>query len=243
MERVPEVRTRYIDGLVYATSHSGGRSQNEDDFLVMPWDGGWVLAVADGLGGHRAGDVASRCAIKTLADCLQGQTDRDPVALLREIYGLIHKSIKRYAQGERAGMGTTLVTVCVQGHFATIASTGDSRAYIVRDRVTYRTRDHSVVQGFVENGVLTENEARRHPMRNLLTAALGIDLIVEVETLSLISGDTILLASDGFYEFISEEQMVSFLHSKNLSESGEGLFQKVLQETTDNVTLILYRVP
>jgi len=108
--------------------------------------------------------------------------------------------------------------------------------------VTYRTRDHSVVQGFVENGVLTENEARNHPMRNLLTAALGIDLIVDVETLSLVPGDTILLASDGFYEFISEEQIISFLHSKDLSEGGEELLQEALQETTDNVTFIVYRV-
>lgn len=244
MEIREGIKVQTIGGLLYAISHPGGRDHNEDDFLAMSLEDAWLLAVADGLGGHRAGEIASHCAIRTLQvffsqRCMEGDIQK----CLRAAHRQAHEEINSRSIGEWAGMGTTLVTVYVTDRRAIIAHTGDSRAYIIREGVTFRTLDHSVVQGLINEGILTEEEARAHPMRNLLTAALGIDFRVDVDTIPLKRGDMVLLASDGFFECISDDRMVQVLRSGTFPENGEVLLQEALVATTDNATLVLYRVP
>jgi serine/threonine protein phosphatase PrpC len=243
MSEKEEIRRQCIEDRVYAVSHPGGREYNEDDFLVTRWDHGWLLAVADGLGGHRAGEIASQCAIQSLAASISHLGGHPSEDLLRGMFLTAHEAIRSRAQGEWAGMGTTLVTAYISGSAAIFAHTGDSRAYVIRDRVIFHTRDHSVVQDLIDGGILTEEEAHHHPMKNMLTAALGIDFSVNVEKVALISGDLILCASDGFYEFIPEKHMVQMLRTLPFPDSGETLLQKALEETTDNVTFVMYRVP
>ncbi|MDD1677600.1 MAG: protein phosphatase 2C domain-containing protein [Methanomicrobiales archaeon] len=243
MSERSEIRRGCVEDRIYAVSHPGGRERNEDDFLVTSWDQGWILAVADGLGGHRAGEVASRCAIRSLAVSLPWDYSHPKEEMLRQVFAYAHEEIRSRGQGEWAGMGTTLVAACLTGRTAIVAHTGDSRAYVIRDKVIYRTRDHSVVQGLVDGGVLTEEEARQHPLKNMLTAALGIDFQVDVESVTLRGGDFVLLSSDGFHEFITKDRLVYVLRNQPFPESGEILLQEVLDKTTDNVTLVLYRVP
>ncbi|MDD1675651.1 MAG: protein phosphatase 2C domain-containing protein [Methanomicrobiales archaeon] len=243
MEEEKGIRRQKIDNHLYAVSHPGGRDQNEDDFLAMVADGGWIIAVADGLGGHRAGEIASRCAIRTLTGTFSHDTGTGIDTRLRDAFRDAHEVIRNHARGEWLGMGTTLVAVHIGGSVATIANTGDSRAYVIRNGVMYRTRDHSVVRDLIDSGVITDEEARGHPMRNLLTAALGIDVRIDVDTITLEEGDIILLATDGFYDFISEEQMVQMLRHIPFPDNVEALLREVLPVTTDNVTLVLFQFP
>ncbi len=238
-----EIRTQRMEDRVYAVSHPGGRDHNEDDFLATRWDHGWILAVADGLGGHRAGEVASHCAIRSLVSSLSMFEKKPSEDLLRGMFQRAHDAIRERAKGSWAGMGTTLVAACITGREAIIAHTGDSRAYVIRDRILFRTQDHSVVQDLIDGGILTEEEARHHPMRNMLTAALGIDFSVRAETIGLVSGDLVLCASDGFYEYVSEADLVHALRTVPFSECGEVLLAQALEHTTDNVTFVLYRAP
>jgi Serine/threonine protein phosphatase len=220
----------------------GGRDHNEDDFLATRYDHGWILAVADGLGGHRAGEVASACAIQSLIanlPLLEGDRTED---LFRHLFQEVHEAIRSRAQGDRAGMGTTLVTACITDSSAIVAHTGDSRAYLIRDRILFRTRDHSVVQDLIESGILTEEEACHHPMKNMLTAALGLDFTVDLDTVPLQDGDMLLCASDGFYEYVPEKDLVHTLRTVPFPACGDLLLEKALEETTDNVTFVIYRV-
>ncbi len=243
MSEREEIRRQYIQDRIFAVSHPGGRPHNEDDFLATQWDQGWLLAVADGLGGHRAGEVASQCAIQSLVDSFSRLEGEPSESSFRILFHAVHDAIRSRAVGAWAGMGTTLVTAYISGSSAIIAHTGDSRAYVIRDRILFRTRDHSVVQDLLDSGILTEEEAFRHPMKNMLTAALGIDFSVNTEKVSLMSGDIILCASDGFYDVIPEKTLVHTLRTVPLPDSGEDLLQEALKESTDNVTFIVYRVP
>jgi serine/threonine protein phosphatase PrpC len=243
MSEGEEIRRQYIEGRVYAVSHPGAREHNEDDFLATRWDNDWILAVADGLGGHRAGEVASRCAIRSLVASLSQMESHPSEDLVRRMFQVAHDAIRQKAEGAWVGMGTTLVTAWISGFAALFAHTGDSRAYVIRNRILFHTRDHSVVQDLVDAGVLTEEETRRHPMRNMLTAALGIDLSVRVETFTLADGDTVLCASDGFYDAITEKQLVDTLLTIPFPDCGDVLLRQALEETTDNVTFVIYRVP
>jgi serine/threonine protein phosphatase PrpC len=243
MSEGEEIRRQKIEDQVYAVSHPGGREHNEDHFLATRWDHGWILAVADGLGGHRAGEVASRCAIESLVASLSRMEGQPTEALFRRWFQEAHEAIRLKAEGPWTGMGTTLVAAGIAGSAALFAHTGDSRAYVIRDRILFHTRDHSVVQDLIDGGILTEEEAHRHPMKNMLTAALGIDFSVTVEKFFLASGDTVLCASDGFYDFISEKQLVDTLHTVPFPDCGEVLLHQALEETTDNVTFVIYRVP
>jgi serine/threonine protein phosphatase PrpC len=164
MSETDEIRRLGIDQRVYAVSHPGGRERNEDSYLAKKWNSGWIFAVADGLGGHRAGEIASRCAIQSLLTSFSHQEGFPTKGLLRRAFEEAHENIRSRAKGNWEGMGTTLVTACVTDMTAIFANTGDSRAYVIRDKVIYRTRDHSVVQDLVAGGALTEEQARLHPM-------------------------------------------------------------------------------
>ncbi len=243
MSEQDEIRIQTIEGRVFAASHPGGRDHNEDDFLATRWDGGWLLAVADGLGGHRAGEIASRCAIQSLVNSLP-LLEQDPTEeVLRGIFHHAHDTIRSRAQGIWEGMGTTLVAACISGRSAIIAHTGDSRAYVIRDRILFRTHDHSVVQDLIDGGILSEETSRRHPMKHMLTAALGIDFSVSAETVGLLSGDLVLCASDGFYDCIPEKTLLYVLHTVQFPDCGKVLLEEALAETTDNVTFVLYQAP
>ncbi|GIU97712.1 MAG: hypothetical protein KatS3mg013_1515 [Actinomycetota bacterium] len=185
------------------------RSGNEDAFLVEPP----LFAVADGMGGHRGGEVASRLALETL-DALQRRGVGTLADRVREANRVV---FERSVRDRRvAGMGTTLTAAEIEGGTARLVHVGDSRAYLLRAGAMRRlTRDHTLVDQMVRAGEITEAEAEVHPHRNVLTRAVGTepDVAVDETELGLLDGDRLLLCSDGLTGMVPEVQIRAILEA------------------------------
>jgi protein phosphatase len=195
------------------------REKNEDSHAEYPLpDGSVLLIVADGMGGHGHGDVASQIAIRVIGEVFQGTTSTDPRERLHQ--GFITANQQIIAEAERiggAGMGTTCVAVYVTGDQAWVAHIGDSRIYHVREgQVVWRTTDHTRVQKMVEMGLLAAAAAKDHPDANVVTRALGyaqladgtvIEPELRMEPLQLVPGDSLVLCSDGLYDDIDDHEI------------------------------------
>lgn len=196
-----------------ATDAGKVRTSNEDALLA---DTG-LFAVADGMGGHNAGEVASALAITTLRGALRnGVTGHDHLRdLIQQANSIIYTA--SLDDSTQRGMGTTLtVAAVVQGqpNLMLVANVGDSRTYLLRgDRLTRVTQDHSYVQELVNEGVISPDDARTHPRRNIVTRALGIDrnVTVDIAPLPVESGDRLLLCSDGLVDEVDDEEIAGAL--------------------------------
>ncbi|GHA54955.1 serine/threonine protein phosphatase [Photobacterium aphoticum] len=231
----------------YAQSHPGKvRAYNEDAFLDCPDAGVWV--VADGMGGHQAGDVASQM----LVDIVQQHIRTVPssmisVELLRKALLDANRQIfeysERYLEGET--VGTTAVVLFVKDGEYHCLWVGDSRMYMLRQQLlTQRSRDHSQVMEMVEQGLIAFEEAENHPMANVITRAIGVNEEVEVDHVSgpLMLGDHFLLCSDGLTKELSDQHLAHCLQANSLSDSGLALMHSALvRGASDNVTCILVR--
>lgn len=229
------------------------RTQNEDAYLAVPEAG--AFAVADGLGGHAAGEVASRLAVRVLADHV-GPTgpDRSPEVARKTLLAALRESnrvILEEAGRDPAlrGMGTTLTALLLADDRAwAIGHVGDSRAYRLRGGSLERlTRDHTVVQQLVERGRLTEEQARVHPRSSVLTRALGIEREVEAELYDgrARAGDRFLLCSDGLTAMVPEDRIQELLEEAgDPSEVADRLVGAANQAGgADNITVLVLDVP
>lgn len=203
-----------------ASSDTGTlRVQNEDSFLAQEK----IFVVADGMGGHNAGEVASAMAIKMLADA-QANGIADAGQLAKIIEQINHSIFQAAAnQTDQRGMGTTLAVLALTPNETTkevsaaVANIGDSRTYLFRnDEFRQVSVDHSYVQDLVSEGLITREEARTHARRNIVTRALGIEPIVAVDTwtLPLIAGDRYVLCSDGLVDEVSDEAIEKCVKQK-----------------------------
>ena len=200
------------------------RSSNEDAWGVFP-DLQFFI-VADGMGGHAAGEVASRLAVDTMRDFIEmsvqpaeitwpAEVDRDlpfPVKRLVAAGKLANEKIHQASRSntKHTGMGTTMVSVLIDGDSAYVAHTGDSRAYLIRNgKIDQLTQDHSLVNDYISQGLLKTEDAGQHPLKHVITRALGSSVRVEVDvkTVPLRHGDTVLLCSDGLSNLLTEEEM------------------------------------
>jgi protein phosphatase len=184
------------------------RQGNEDAYLLHAP----LYGVADGMGGHVAGDVASRTAVETIEAHADGVTPED----LPELVRAANRAIRELAERDPAlhGMGTTCTLVLIDGSTAHLAHVGDSRAYLLRgDDLTQVTEDHTLVQRMVREGRISQEEAGHHPQRNIITRSLGVDDDVQVDTftLELAPGDRLLLASDGLTSMVGTDQIKALL--------------------------------
>ncbi|HAV21326.1 MAG: Stp1/IreP family PP2C-type Ser/Thr phosphatase [Bacillota bacterium] len=189
------------------------RAVNEDSFLVTDV----LFAVADGLGGHEAGEVASRMAIDLLEEHLP-YFRSNPADKLRETFTRINTAIHQRSMSDEncKGMGTTLTALLIQDGTAYIGHVGDSRAYLVRDNVIYQlTEDHSVVGELVRLGLLTKGEAKTHPQRHLLTRAIGTlpEVDIEIVNSKIEPGDRFILCTDGLSEAIEDSGILDVVTS------------------------------
>lgn len=185
------------------------RAHNEDAILTEPP----LFAVADGLGGHEAGEVASNIAIAALLDAAPARADAK--ALGRAVRAANSAVIKAAREGRgREGMGTTLTAVVAEGPLLAVAHVGDSRAYLLHGAVLERvTRDHSMVADMIDQGTLTEEQARVHPHRSVITRALGTDPNMYADTFEVDAspGDRLLLCSDGLTGMLTDDQIAELL--------------------------------
>lgn len=183
------------------------REGNEDSYLVMDP----LFAVADGMGGHRGGEVASQLALETIEDLFRSG-EGDLAEQVREANRVVYE---RSIRDRRvAGMGTTLTAVLVEGNRARVAHIGDSRAYLLRaGELRLLTEDHTLVHRMLMEGEITEEEAEVHPHRSVLTRALGVDASVDVDedAIDLRVGDRLLLCTDGLTAMITGERIRELL--------------------------------
>ena len=219
------------------------RSANEDSLVVDPP----LFAVADGMGGAKAGEVASAVAV----EAVEGATESgEPVeAQLANIVRQANRRIYDLAVADesRRGMGTTLTLAKVHGDEVSLAHVGDSRAYRLRGgELEQLTRDHSLVAELERSGQITPEAAEHHPQRSIITRALGPEPDVEVDTYTLAGreGDLFLICSDGLTSMISDDEVGSILRSAgSLDEAADELVRAANQSGgKDNITVILFRL-
>lgn len=237
------------------------RKLNEDSFLVDPDPG--LFTVCDGMGGHNAGEVASRLAIEVLASFVErSHAEKEitwPYGLdanlsfdgnrIKTAIRLANRNVFRTADSREdyTGMGTTAVVAIVTGNVMTVGSAGDSRCYLLRGGVLRQvTRDDSWVTAAVGEGILTQEEIERHPLRNVITKAVGAKDSIDLDVLEefLQPGDVVLLCSDGLHSMINDDAILRSLTPEPGSlEEASGRLIDAANEAggKDNVTVILLR--
>lgn len=258
VEAPPEQPLRLVVG--YATG-IGGRPGNEDAVFVQPIapigdgegavDGGYLVAVADGMGGYHRGEVAAEMAIEIVKEMFAMDPGADVALLLKQAFRRANEKIYENGQGATppAMMGTTLVVAATRGKYATIASIGDSRAYLARaNRLTQITKDHSLVADQVAQGAMTEDEARESPHRNILTHALGHRARLDskmpnIFELTLLPGDRLMLCTDGFYDVVPNDDFLNILLTMEPEAAANRLIELANERgTSDNVTAAVVSV-
>jgi serine/threonine protein phosphatase PrpC len=244
---------------VYSRSECGHRENNEDALLIDTEMG--IFVVADGMGGHAAGEVASAMAVQAVHTILVGRIDPDETRLVRDFdptdpagvmrerlrYAMNQASVQIRRQSEiqagTRGMGTTVVTLVIDGEQAHLAHVGDSRAYLLRQNtITRLTRDHTVVQQEVDAGRLSPELARLLPTRNILTQSVGFHGPVEPDTSTRVvhPGDVFVLCSDGLTDVLDDEQLRKLMIGHAPEDLPDLLTEAALQAgTEDNITVIV----
>ncbi len=226
------------------------REMNEDHWAYQTVQSGELIMVADGMGGHRTGEIASSLATQALLESMRELSGTPPEilprAMQRSNFAVYQQSARR---AESRGMGTTLTAALVDGNAAVIGHVGDSRAYLIRDsQITQLTRDHSWVAEKVRQGLITEAEARDHKWRNVITNALGSrpQLRLDLFGIELRDDDLLLLCSDGLSNMLSDAQMLQLVE-ESPEISLEALTEKLVTAANDmggpdNISVVLARV-
>jgi serine/threonine protein phosphatase PrpC len=226
-----------------AATHVGRvRERNEDSYLVREP----LFAVADGMGGHRGGDVASALVLEILGASVEDEPSA--AGVLEQIQEANQRVLERGGRElDLQGMGTTLTAVLVSGDQAHVAHVGDSRAYLVRDGEIHQlTEDHTLVQRMVHEGRLSPGDAGRHPHRSILTRAVGVeeDIPVDQLTLDLRAGDRVLLCTDGLTGMLSDERILEVISGEpDPQAASDRLVVEANQAGgDDNITVVVLEV-
>ncbi|HZH39658.1 MAG TPA: Stp1/IreP family PP2C-type Ser/Thr phosphatase [Gemmatimonadales bacterium] len=226
------------------------RSGNEDNFLMVPDKG--IFIVADGMGGHAAGEVASEMAVRVIAreiGSLQGLSDEQVAERMRLSIRAANGAIfeRTLTEHDKRGMGTTVTGLTLFSNRFLIGQVGDSRAYLLRDgKLTQVTKDHSYVQEQVDAGYLTPEQARTHPYSNVITRCVGAnaDVMPDVYVGSVREGDLFLLASDGLTGMLEDPQLAEIMKSgREPQEQVDALIDDANRHGgLDNITAIMVRI-
>ncbi|MCA1901084.1 MAG: Stp1/IreP family PP2C-type Ser/Thr phosphatase [Candidatus Hydrogenedens sp.] len=238
-------------------SDIGNRRTNNEDRCLFSWSEnpeqtkqlGILTAVADGMGGAAAGEHASEIAVNCLSDTYFNSNLANIPETLVQSVNVANQTIFDLSENNPTyfGMGTTVSVLVLHGDIAYVAQVGDSRIYLYRPEYPIKqiTEDHSIVAEQLKEGLITEEEARNHSLKNLITRALGIKENVDIDLFAfrVKVGDTILLCSDGLSNFISERQLQKELEKDNLLTGITALVEKAIKEGgTDNITAIGIRI-
>lgn len=204
-----------------------------------------VYIVADGMGGHQAGDYASKCTVETMVREIRGCFEQSPIRILSRAIRIANDQVRRKAREDESlyGMGTTVVAATVLGKYLQVANVGDSRLYIINEEVKQITRDHSLVEEMVRMGGLDREAARNHPDKNIITRAIGARDTIEIDFFheELKSGDLILMCSDGLTNMLEDEEIGRILKTPGtIEERAERLIDAANQNGgRDNIAVIL----
>lgn len=205
-----------------------------------------LFVVADGMGGHNAGDFASSYAVEVLLSTIREDENSNPVKIIRAAIETANTQLLREASDNEAmsGMGTTMVLVTIVGHYAYVANVGDSRLYLIdENKISQITKDHSLVEEMVRMGEISRDDARNHPDKNIITRALGAGRDVDVDffDVRLTPGDILLLCSDGLSNMVPDEDIRQvILTSEMLEEAGRRLVSMANDNGgRDNIAVVL----
>lgn len=227
-------------------THIGNvRASNQDALIVLPGVHG-LYGVADGMGGHKGGDVASRMAVELLGRALEGAKPSGDLLRggIEEANQCIYE--EQLENEDLSGMGTTLTVIWEDKKRVLLGHVGDSRAYRLRGgKLEQVSQDHSMVAELVRDGFLTPEEAVRHPYRNIITRALGTAETIEVDLVELDKkrGDKYLICSDGLSEYVQLEQMQDILNREPLDQAADTFLSLALAGGgRDNISLVLTEV-
>lgn len=224
-------------------SHPGRkRRRNEDAWVCQPP----LFAVADGMGGARGGEIASRLAATALGETVDGSGEERVVALIQKANRQVYERARDDA--DTSGMGTTITVALVEDGVVAIGHVGDSRGYLIRDqKVEQLTEDHSLVAELVRSGRLSPEEADIHPQRSVITRALGTDPDVDVDSFSVEAkaGDVFLICSDGLTSMVGDETILGIVneHRDNFEEIAKELIGAANQSGgEDNITVVFFEI-
>ncbi|MFW5981914.1 MAG: Stp1/IreP family PP2C-type Ser/Thr phosphatase [Halanaerobiaceae bacterium] len=220
------------------------RTDNEDSYLVKN-DDYPLFAVADGMGGHQAGEVASKMAVDVLEN-YQINYDNDLLAELKTAFNKANNQIfnKGKENPNFAGMGTTLTAAIIANNFLNIAHIGDSRLYLLRDNELEQiTTDHSLVNELLKQKQISCQEAFNHPQKNIITQALGVvnELEIETKKIELLIGDRLLFSTDGLHDMLRFDEIKELLsRDKSLQSLSLSMGDQAMNKGgNDNITLII----
>ena len=204
-----------------------------------------LFIVADGMGGHRAGDYASHYTVETLVKDITEDREKNPIKIIRKAIEEANEKVleKSLSEEELAGMGTTVVVATVIGHYLYVANVGDSRLYLITDKIRQITKDHSLVEEMVRIGEINREQARNHPDKNIITRAVGIrkDVRIDFFDMRLEKDDLILMCSDGLSNMLEDEEIERIIKKGGeLSESAGELGRRANQNGgKDNIAVVL----
>ena len=235
---------------VYSGTDIGrSRSVNQDYVYVSETPVGNLpnlFIVADGMGGHNAGDFASAFAVRVMVDSVKEDADFNPVKVIRHgIEVANHELIEQAKKSEeRKGMGSTMVVATVVGNYVYVANVGDSRLYVInREEIRQVTRDHSLVEEMVRMGEIRREEARFHPDKNIITRAIGAGYDVKVDFFGhkLRDNDKILLCSDGLSNMLEDDEIFEIVNRDEeiARRAGELINRANTYGGKDNISVVL----
>ena len=201
------------------------RSNNQDSIFISDTPVGPLpnlYIVADGMGGHAAGDFASRFAINVVIDFIRKSTVRNPISLLKR--ALVYANSELYKEAEKdkekSGMGTTMVAAVLTDKKLYVANIGDSRLYVINDRIIQVTMDHSLVEELIRSGQLERNKGRNHPEKNIITRAMGSrgEAMPDFFEIEVNPGDKILMCTDGLSNMVEDDEIRDIVEDSATSE-------------------------
>lgn len=210
-----------------------------------------LFIVADGMGGHNAGDYASKCTVETVVGEIRNSFEKNPTIIVKKAIETANRKIRELAAADEnlLGMGTTLVVATIIGKYLQVANVGDSRLYLVgRQGIRQITRDHSLVEEMIRLGGLSREDARRHPDKNIITRAIGAKDEVEAEffTEELEPGDIILMCSDGLSNMLEDREIEKIIQNEELAEmkqKAEALINAANNNGgKDNIAVVLVKI-
>ena len=233
---------------VFSFTAKGLRKTNEDYIKSeILSDSISLHIVADGMGGHKAGDFASKYTVEVFLDAVIHSKEHNMISIMNEAVDIANRALIKKAEEipEYGGMGTTLVVATIQNRTILIANIGDSRLYIINDELRQITRDHSLVQEMVSLGELDKQDAKNHENKNIITRAIGADLnlVPDFFEIELESEDYILICSDGLTNMMDDDEIKMIIQQEcSLEEKAKRLIDVANNNGgKDNIAVVLVK--
>ncbi|MEE1114855.1 MAG: Stp1/IreP family PP2C-type Ser/Thr phosphatase [Eubacterium sp.] len=236
---------------VFSATDIGQKRQMNQDFIYVSEEPVGNLpnlfVVADGMGGHNAGDFASRYGVSVVVESVRQDKNFNPVKIMRNAVEAANREVLKQARDDTsmAGMGTTMVVCTLVGGYAYVANVGDSRLYMAGDALNQITQDHSLIAEMVRLGELTPEEGRRHPDKNIITRAVGTadEVRIDFFDMKMEEGNKIVMCSDGLTNMVEDSRIFAILNDTEVEDKAKALVDEAnANGGLDNIAVIVVEV-